>query len=284
MDPLDFPDRLWLWLSAAAYTIAFGLAVGALIRHRRHSRTTLFVLVAVGFILQTTGLYQRGLINGGCPLGNKFEIVQFLVWSATALFLVVGSAFRLSLLGFFTSGLVALLAIVSLLVPGWDSAQRFSLFSENPWIEVHAAIGMFSYGAFGLLALTSVMFILQDHSLKRKAFGGLSRFLPAIVDLEQINVRLLFFGLGLLTLSLGIGFFYRFREPESVTLIKFASTALVWLAYATIVAVRRVRRLRTSQVAYACIAAFGLALLTLGPVSRSGQPAETELPPAEAAR
>lgn len=276
MDFLDFPDRLWLWLSAAGYAIAFTLAIGSIIRSRRHSKTTLFVIVAIGFVLQTTGLYQRGLVNGGCPLGNKFEIVQFLVWSATALFLVVGPAFRLSLLGFFTSGLVAVLAIVSLLIPEWDSAQRSSLFSENPWIEVHAAIGMFSYGAFGLLALTSVMFILQDHSLRQKQFGGLSRFLPSIVDLEQINSRLLGFGIGLLTLSLGIGFIYRFREPESVEFAKFASTGLIWFAYLTILTARRFRHLRATKVAYACIVTFGLALLTLGPVSRSGQSAETE--------
>ena len=271
MDWLDFPDRLWLWLAATTYAVAFGLAIRSIVRSVRHSRIALLVILAIGFILQTIGLYQRGISYGGCPLGNKFEIVQFLVWSATALFLVVGPAFRLSLLGFFTSGLVALLAIVSLIVPGWDSLQRTSLFSDNPWIELHATIGMFSYGAFGLLALTSVMFILQNQSLKRKQFSVFSRLLPSIVELDQISSRLLIFGICLLTLSLGIGEYFRMREPESVTVIKSAVTALVWLIYLVILAVRRFRLLSSSQLAWACIVAFGLALLTLGPVSRSGQ-------------
>jgi len=278
MDFLDFPDRLWLWLAALSYTIAFALAIGAVLRSQAHSRTALFILVAVGFILQTTGLYQRGLINGGCPLGNKFEVIQFLVWSVTVLFLVVGPAFRLSLLGFFTSGLITVLAIVSLLVPSWDSVQRSSLFSDNPWIELHAAIGMFSYGAFALLALTSAMFILQNISLKQKHFSRLSRLLPSIVELEQINLRLLVFGTVLLSLSLGIGFYTQSMGPETIDASKFAGTSLVWLAYMIILAIRRFRLLGSSLLAAICIAVFGLALLTLGPVSRSGMDrGETEV-------
>lgn len=284
MDLLDFPDRFWLWLAAASYAVAFALAIGSIARSVRHSRIGLLVILAIGFVFQTTGLYQRGISYGGCPLGNKLEIVQFLVWSATALFLVVGPAFRLSLLGFFTSGLVALLAIVSLLVPGWDSLQRTSLFSDNPWIELHATIGMFSYGAFGLLALTSVMFILQNQSLKRKQFGGITRLLPSIVELDRINSRLLIFGICLLTLSLGIGAYFRMREPESVTIVKSAVTALIWIVYLIILAFRRFRRLSSSQLAFACIVAFGLALLTLGPVSRSGQLSHPDTPSQETDR
>lgn len=270
MDFLDFPDRLWLWLAALSYAIAFALAIGPVLRSHAHSRSALLILVATGFVLQTTGLYQRGLVNGGCPLGNKFEIVQFLVWSMTALFLVVGPAFRLSLLGFFTSGLATVLAIVSLAIPSWDSAQRTSLFSDNPWIEMHAAVGMFSYGAFGLLALTSAMFILHNISLKRKLFGRFFRLLPSIVELEQINLRLLVFGTLLLTLSLAIGFYYQSKAQGPVDASKFAGTGLVWLAYCLILVIRRFRLLGSSLLATVCIAVFGLALLTLGPVSRSG--------------
>lgn len=270
MDFLDFPDRLWLWLAALSYAIAFALAAGPVLRSRPHSKIGLLVLVAVGFILQTTGLYQRGLINGGCPLGNKFEIIQFLVWSVTALFLVVGPAFRLSLLGFFTSGLTTILAIVSLLVPSWDTLQRTSLFSDNPWIELHAAVGMFSYGAFGLLALTSAMFILQNIRLKRKWFGRFFRLLPSIVELEQINLRLLLFGTILLTLSLAIGFYYQWSASGPVDVSKFTGTGLVWLAFLIVLIVRRFRLISSSLLAAICIVVFGLALLTLGPISRSG--------------
>jgi len=265
----DFPDRLWLWAAALCYTVAFGMAILSIIRRRYHCRRTLFLFVAVGFLLQTTGLYQRGTGIGGCPLGNKFEIVQFLVWSATVLFLVVGPALRLGLLGFFTSGLATALALVSLAIPGWDSPYRTSLFSENPWIEFHAAIGLFSYGAFGLLAITSIMYLLQDFSLKKKHFSGLFHMLPPIVALEQIKLRLLLLGLALLSISLGVGYFYYLRNPDAVAPMKFASTGSVWVGYLITLFLRQARVLRSSLLAWACIALFGLILLTIGPVSKS---------------
>ena len=51
--------------------------------------------MVAGYILQTTGLYLRGLEVKGCPIGNQFEIFQFTGWSATTLYLVIGATFRL---------------------------------------------------------------------------------------------------------------------------------------------------------------------------------------------
>jgi len=275
MDSLGLPERCWLWAAAICYAVAFSLAVASVLRKRPHSRTVLFAIVAFGFILQTTGLYVRGIEVGGCPLGNKFEIIQFLVWSATVLYLFIGPVFRLTLLGFFTSGLATILAFVSLLVPSWDSARRDSLFSDNPWIEFHAAIGILSYGAFGLLAITSAMYILQNFSLKKRRFSGLFRFLPSIVALEQIKLRLLWLGLVLLTLSLGVGYYYFLQNQEAVDPLKLRTIGLVWLGYVMILVLRQVGILRSSLLAWTCIFLFGLLLLTLGPVSKSGQDPNT---------
>jgi ABC-type transport system involved in cytochrome c biogenesis permease subunit len=253
MDSLGLPERCWLWAAAICYAVAFSLAVASVLRKRPHSRTVLFAIVAFGFLLQTVGLYARGITVGRCPLGNKFEIIQFLVWSATVLYLFIGPVFRLTLLGFFTSGLATLLAFISLLVPSWDSARRESLFSDNPWIEFHAAIGILSYGAFGLLAITSAMYILQNFSLKKR------------------RLRLLWVGLALLTLSLGVGYYYFLQNQEAVDPIKLRTIGLVWIGYVLILVLRQVGVLRSRLLAWTCIFLFGLVLLTLGPVSKSGQ-------------
>ena len=52
----------------------------------------------------------------------------------------VGTTFRISLLGLFTAGYAAALALVSLLVPAWDLAHGQKIFGNNPWIELHAAL------------------------------------------------------------------------------------------------------------------------------------------------
>jgi HemX protein len=159
--------------------------------------------VAAGFVLQTLGLYLRGRAVKGCPIGNTFEIFQFTAWSAIALYLVVGATFRLSLLGYFTSCLSAVLTLLSLANPVWDATRHAAAFGGNAWVEFHAALALFSYGVFALLALTSGMYLLQTYSLKHKHLHGLFSFLPSISSWTQISVRLLVVGVVLMTWSLG---------------------------------------------------------------------------------
>jgi len=274
---IEITDRLILWLSADLYLAGFAVGLWALVRRDQGdgARVVLNSLLAAGLAFQVCGLYLRGMSVGGCPLGNKFELVQFVVWSAMVLYFVVGTAFRLSLLGLFTAGYAASLALISLLVPEWDGPARQKIFGDNPWIELHAALAVFSYGVFGLLALTSVMHLLQNWSLKNKRLNGLFWFLPSVVQLGQINFRLLGTGVGLLGISLAVGASWWMRDTASADAVKIAVTVGIWLAYGAALALRALGRLVAARLAWACVALFALALLSLGPVnqSRHGPPA-----------
>ena len=74
-----------------------------------------FPAIFCGWLFQTAFLFHRGHALGRCPLTNLFEVFIFLSWSIVLLYLVVGTAYRLSLLGFFTSPLVFVLHFVALL-------------------------------------------------------------------------------------------------------------------------------------------------------------------------
>jgi ABC-type uncharacterized transport system permease subunit len=262
-------DRALLWLGALLYLAGF--LVGLIGLTRRHSpaglRTMLNILLIGGWGFQWLGLYQRGLAGRGCPLGNTFEIVQFVAWSAMLVYFFVGSTFRGSLLGLFTAGYAATLALVSLLIPQWDLVRGQKLLGNNPWIEVHAALAVFSYGVFGLLTLTSLMQLLQNWSLKNKRLNGLFWFLPSVVQLEQINYRLVLLGVTLLSISLSVGAAWWVRNIESVHLPKLMVTMGVWLAYLIVLLLRWRGRLVSVRFAWVCLILFGLALLSLGPVN-----------------
>lgn len=268
MAPL-LTDRALLWLGALLYLAGF--LVGLIGLTRRHSpaglRTMLNILLIGGWSFQWLGLYQRGLAGRGCPLGNTFEIVQFVAWSAMLVYFFVGSTFRVSLLGLFTAGYAATLALVSLLIPQWDLVRGQKLLGNNPWIEAHAALAVFSYGVFGLLTLTSLMQLLQNWSLKNKRLNGLFWFLPSVVQLEQINYRLVLLGVTLLSISLSVGAAWWVRNIESVHLPKLMVTVGVWLAYLTVLLLRWRGRLVSVRFAWVCLILFGLALLSLGPVN-----------------
>lgn len=268
----ELSDRAWLWAAAGFYAAGFVLGTIALLRHGRPSGIAIYALIAVGYVLQLVGLGIRGRAVGGCPLGNQFEIYQFVAWSAITLYLVVGVTFRNSLLGYFTSCLAAILTLVSLAIPAWDATQRTHIFGTNPWIELHAALAVFSYGVFGLLALTSIMFLLRNHSLKSKHLGGWFSFLPSILDLDHIGVRLLAAGVAILAASLAVGSVYWVRDVSSVNVAKLVITASIWVAYTLALVLRLNGRLLAKRFAWSCLALFPAALLSLGPVDKSRHP------------
>lgn len=265
-------DRTWLWSAAGLYTAGVALGTVALLRHGRPSGIAIYVLIALGYILQLVGLGIRGRAVGGCPLGNQFEIYQFVAWSAITLYLVVGVTFRNSLLGYFTSCLAAALTAISLAIPAWDATQRMHIFGSNPWIELHAALAVFSYGVFGLLSLTSIMFLLRNHSLKSKHLGGWFSFLPSILDLDQIGVRLLGAGVAILAASLGVGAVYWLRDLSSVNLAKLIMTIAMWVAYVLVFGLRLNGRLLAKRFAWACLILFVVALVSVEFVDRSRHP------------
>jgi HemX protein len=264
-------DRALLWLGALLYLAGFLTGLVALLRRQPRAglRTILHLLLVGGWILQMAGLYVRGLSVGGCPLGNTFELVQFVAWSAMLLYFFVGPTLHGTLLGLFTAGYAAVLALVSLLVPHWDLTRGLKIFGNNPWIELHAALAVFSYGVFGLVALTSIMHLLQSWSLKHKRLNGLFWFLPSVVQLDLINFRALTLGVLLLTFSLGVGASWWVRDTASVDVPKLAVTIGVWAAYATVGLLRWRARLVAVRFAWVCLVMFLLALLSLGPVNSS---------------
>ena len=273
LDFMSLPptDRALLWLGALFYLAGFVTGLLALLRKSNSSgpRTILNSLLVAGWVLQMAGLYVRGLATGGCPLGNIFEAVQFVAWSAMVLYFFVGTAFRVSLLGLFTAGYAALLALISLLIPAWDAVHGEKIFGSNPWIELHAALAVFSYGVFGLLALTSVMHLLQNWSLKHKKLSGLFWFLPSVVQLDQINLRMLILGVLLLTISLGLGAVWWVQDTASVNTPKLYVTVGVWVVYLAVLGLRWRARLVSVRFAWVCLIMFFLALLSLGPVNSS---------------
>jgi ABC-type uncharacterized transport system permease subunit len=274
----DLSDRQWLWGAAGFYAVGVLLGSVSLLRGGRTSGAAIYGAILAGYLLQFIGLGLRGHATGGCPLGNRFEIFQFTAWSAITLYLVVGVTFRSSVLGFFTSGLGAALTVMSLAIPSWDAIRRTHIFGGNPWIELHAALAMFSYGVFGLLALTSGLFLLRHFSLKSKRVGGWFSFLPSILDLDHIELRLLGAGVGILTAALAFGSVYWSRDTATVGDFKLAATVAVWLAYCCALGLRIAGRLLARRFAWTCLALFAAALLSLQAVDESRHPGAAPAP------
>lgn len=262
------PYREIFWGAMVVYVLAFAFGLQALWSQRRYSRPVMLGLMGLGWLVQTYAMTQRGNLVGGCPLGNVFELFQFVVWSAVLLYFLVGPAFRMSLLGFFSAALAAILGVVSLLIPMWDRPYRVTerYFGIDPLVETHASLAVFSYGVFGLLALVGCMYFIQHWGLKQRKSTGFFGLLPSIVQMDQIAFRLLMIGLVVLSISLGCGVSLYYDGHQLVTVMKLVVTGGVWGSYLLLLLLRWRGIYVGLPFARWSILLFAVALLSLWPV------------------
>src|ERR1700724_2187770 len=139
-------DRYLLIASTVCFLVAIAHTLlelrGGIFRPMRFN----FVAVGLGFIFQTAFLSVRGHELGRCPITNLFEVIIFVAWSVALFYIVVGPAYRLSLMGAFTAPVVALLQIFALIAP-IDHPHRPKL-PANSWLALHASCSRVVSGAF----------------------------------------------------------------------------------------------------------------------------------------
>lgn len=222
----------------------------------RSSRFNLATIFA-GFLLQTSFLYLRGHEVGRCPITNTSEILVFVSWSIALAYLVVGTTYRISLLGVFTAPLVFGLQLAGLLWP--TPAESAVRGTPDGWLELHAATSLMAYGVLGLACVAGVMFLVQERQLKMRVPGSIFHLLPPITTLSDAMRRLLWFGVALLTVGILAGFFV----GVPIGRWKSGASLMIWVVYSGVLFLWSRNKVHSHRVAQLCVWAYVLALATL---------------------
>ena len=239
------------FLVAVAHTLAT-LREGVFLPRRFN-----FFAIALGFTLQSAFLYVRGHALGRCPITNLFEVFIFLAWSVALIYLAIGPAYRLSLMGAFTAPLVLLIQAFALLAP--IDVRHSVRLNVNPWLEFHASMSMIAYGAFALAGVAGVMYLVQERQLKTHQLHSIFYHLPPLTNLFSALTRLLWLGFALYTAGLVSGFF----TGEPLPRVKMICAFAVWIFYGAILQGRHLHRLAPKRIAALCILAFTAAVSVL---------------------
>lgn len=248
---------VYFWfLVVSTLLAAIGGAMGMrALRHGHRSRSTV-LWMGGAFLAQFGFLAVRGEARGACPLIGLGEILVFLAWALTLTYLLVGPTYRLSLLGVFTAPVVVVLQGVAM-IPGVLERDPQRVASIDPWGETHAAMSVLGYGALGLAAVSSVMFLVLDRQLKEHHLSsGLFRNLPPIHELLVSGRRLLWLGWGMLTIGVIAGFLM----PHEGGGAHLAAAVVVWLAYAALAGVAQFRGLTGRRFSLLTVLLFILSL------------------------
>jgi len=247
-----------LILAAVLSGLAAWLGIRSITKDGGRSRWTMF-FIALSFVVQLYGLGIRGEQRGSCPLSDPGEILMFLGWSLTFFYLVVGSTYRVSLLGVFTAPLVtALLLIASM--PGMLELYPVHLDIADYWWEMHTALSVLSYGALALGSIAAIMFVVLDGFLKKREMSsGLFKTMPPIYTLVSSMVRLTIVGVIFLTIGLFSG--VMMQRPAGPHL---CVAATVWLGYLILLGVWYVRGLTPKRMAMLIVSLFIASLSVFG--------------------
>ena len=250
-------DRALLAASTFCFLFGFAYTMFALGAGRYSPSRFNFISIAAGFAFQFAFLVHRGQVIGRCPLSNLFEVFIFLSWSMVLLYFLIGPAYRLSLLGAFTSPVVFLFQVFAMLALN-DTPSKLRI-RPNPWLEMHATLSIIAYGAFAMAGVAGVMYLAQERQLKRRQIGAFFFNLPPISNLAVAIDRLLMTGFILLTFGLcaGVGM------GGPVDSIKLGWGFGIWILYGALFYSEKWHHLSRKRLATLSVAAFGLTLVTL---------------------
>ncbi|MBV8329832.1 MAG: cytochrome c biogenesis protein CcsA [Verrucomicrobia bacterium] len=201
-------------------------------------------------------LFERGHAIGRCPITNPFEVLVFMTWSMVLIYLVIGTSYRLSLMGIFTAPAASILLFIAVAAaPGDSIAKRIKV---NPWLEAHTSFSMVACGAFALACIAGVMFLVQERQLKTRQPTSIFFRLPPITELSVANSRLLWLGFTLFTVGIATGFLI----GGKVNWVQAGWSILVWTLYGGILVARIRHAVAAKWVAAMSIIAFSLLLST----------------------
>jgi cytochrome c-type biogenesis protein CcsB len=219
-------------------------------------------LVSVGFASHTLALFARYLEAGYTPVTNLYESLSFFAWMIVGVLLVVNLKYEVKVLG-------SLLTPIALILMVFASALPKEILPLAPvlksfWHPFHVIFAFLGNAIFALAFCCGVMYLIQENQLKSKRMGAITKRLPPLKTLDDLNYQSLKFGFPLLTLGIitgsvwadyAWGRYWNWDPKETWSLI-------TWLLYAALLHQRLTVGWRGRKAAMMSIVGFGAVLFT----------------------
>ena len=218
--------------------------------------------IVLGFLSHCVTIAVRYLLAGHTPVVNLHESLSFFSWAVVAFFLLLHYRYKIDVLGAFVAPLASLLFI-------WAAALPKEVFPLHPslrshWLPIHVSFAFLGDAIFAIACCAGIIYLIQERLVKSKRVGALSRRLPSLEILDEINARSLTIGFPLLTLGIvtgavwaeyAWGAYWSWDPKETWSLI-------TWLLYAALLHQRLMVGWRGRKAAIMSITAFGALLFT----------------------
>ncbi len=249
-------------LALTFYLISTILGVIELIKGSKATSSGLMLFAIIGFILHTVNVILRYIISGHIPISNMHEATSFFTWSILLLFFIIELRYRVGLLGSFIMPGVFILMLSSSILP--REIKPLTPVLQSYWLGIHTTLAFIGDAAFAMACGIGIMYLIQEHFVKKKRLGDLFHRLPSLEILDEVNYRMITIGFPLLTLAIitgamwaesAWGSYWRWDPKEVWSLI-------TWIIYALIIHVRHTAGWRGRKAASLSIIGFISVLFT----------------------
>ena len=256
MSLLLFRLALFFILLATAGFIVY------IIKQKKEIYRWSYRIVLAGFIFHTLYLGQQYYVLGSASILTLKSALSFFSWTIIGSYLVFHLKFRLMVLGSFIAPLAAFLMIVSSTIPGVEITVR-PIF-RSMWLPVHVGTIFIGNGMFAVTFMAAIMYLIQEHQIKRKKFGSFYSRLPSLETLDSVNYYSLVCGFPFLTVGMitgsvyaqyALGSYWQWDPKEVWSLI-------TWLFYASLLHERLAVGWRGRRAAIMSVIAFLILIFT----------------------
>ncbi len=249
-------------LALALVLLATGGFIVYIIKQQKSVYQWSYRILVVGFICHTLYFAYQYYSLGVAPVLALKSSLSFFAWAIIGAYLVLHLKFRLMVLGSFIAPFGAFLMVISSTIPATEVTVQ-PMF-RSLWLTIHVGTIFIGNGIFAMAFMAAIMYLIQEHQIKRKQFGSFFKRLPSLQTLDSINHYTLIYGFPFLTLGMitgaiyaqyALGSYWRWDPKEVWSLI-------TWLLYATLLHERLTVGWRGRKAAIMSIFAFLVLIFT----------------------
>jgi ABC-type uncharacterized transport system permease subunit len=252
---------LWLRVALACYTVGLLYALLALTRTSTLLNRVALPAMSLGMVFQFVSLTEAVLLSGQLTLTSVHNSESFLALLVMAAFIAMYLVYRTASPGIVVFPLVFVLTFVAA-----TTQQPFLLMSpgmRRGWLLAHIAMIFAGYAALFLSFAASLLYLVQERSLKSKKPARILLRLPALEIIDEIGYRSLLLGFPFMTLGLVAGSIVAQSTYGRVDFLdpKIFLSLLMWAVYMVMVFTRWNAGWRGRRAAYLATGAVVAAVI-----------------------
>ena len=229
---------IWLRVAVAFYSV--GLVYSILLLSKRGNLLAKVVepAVGLGLIFHFVSLVESFVLSGHFSLASIHNSESILAFLAMVVFFVFFVGYRTVSPGVVIFPIVFLLTLASAV--GQKPVTLTSPLLRSGWVFVHVVLIFTGYAGLFLSFGASLLYIVQERSLKSKRQASLLTWLPPLQTIDEICYNSLLFGFPFMTLGLAAGsvlaidkygplFFY---DPKILLVVRDVDRLFAFALYA----------------------------------------------------